>query len=43
MPHERLLLKIKAHGIVNGVINWIDLAYTQKTESDIRFQTGNLF
>ena len=23
-PHQRLLLKLKAHGIGNGVINWIE-------------------
>ena len=24
MPHQRLLLKLKAHGIENGMINWIE-------------------
>ena len=24
MPHQRLLLKLKAHGIGNGMINYID-------------------
>ena len=24
MPHQRLLLKLKAHGIGNGIINWIE-------------------
>ena len=24
MPHQRLLLKPKAHGIGNGMINWIE-------------------
>ena len=24
VPHQRLLLKLKAHGIRNGVINWIE-------------------
>ena len=24
MPHQRLLLKLKAHGIQNGMINWIE-------------------
>ena len=24
MPHQRLLLKLKAHGIGNGVINWTE-------------------
>ena len=35
VPHQRLLLKLKAHGIGNDVINWIEfVAYTQKTESN---------
>ena len=24
VPHQRLLLKLKAHGIGNGIINWIE-------------------
>ena len=24
MPHQSLLLKLKAHGIGNGMINWIE-------------------
>ena len=24
MPHQRLLLKLKAYGIGNGMINWIE-------------------
>ena len=24
VPHQRLLLKVKAHGIGNGIINWIE-------------------
>ena len=24
MPHQRLLLKLKAHGIGNGKVNWIE-------------------
>ena len=24
MPHQRLLFKLKAHGIGNGMINWIE-------------------
>ena len=24
VPHQRLLLKLKAHGIENGMINWIE-------------------
>ena len=24
MPHQRLLLKQKAHGIGNGMINWLE-------------------
>ena len=36
VPHQRLLLKLKAHDIGNDVINWI-VAYTQKTESNSRW------
>ena len=36
VPHQRLLLKLKAHGIGNDVINW-KVAYTQKTESNNRW------
>ena len=24
VPHQRLLLKLKAHGIVDGIIDWIE-------------------
>ena len=24
IPHQRVLLKLKAHGLRNGVINWIE-------------------
>ena len=24
VPHQRLLLKVKAHGIGNGMINWME-------------------
>ena len=24
VPHQRLLLKLKAHGIGNGMVNWIE-------------------
>ena len=30
MPHQRLLLKLKAHGIGNDVINWIENWLTHK-------------
>ena len=33
VPHQRLLLKLKAHGIGNDVINWTEKWLTQKTES----------
>ena len=32
MPHQRLLLKIKAHGIGNGVINWIEKWLTHRKQ-----------
>ena len=25
VPHQRLLLKLKAHGIGDGIIDWIEL------------------
>ena len=40
VPHQRLLLKLKAHGIGNDVINYtVDskVAYTQNTESNSRW------
>ena len=32
MPHQRLLLKLKAHGIGNDVINWIEQWLTQRRQ-----------
>ena len=32
MPHQRLLLKLKAHGIGNDVINWIEKWLTQRKQ-----------
>ena len=32
MPHQRLLLKLKAHGIGNGVINWIEKWLTHRIQ-----------
>ena len=32
VPHQRLLLKLKAHGIVNDVINWIEEWLTHRRE-----------
>ena len=48
VPHQRLLLigKLKAHGIGNDVITWIEKWLTQRRQRvvvDVRFQTGNLF
>ena len=47
VPHQRLLLKLKAHGIGNDVINWIEkwLIHRRQINSSwiVRFQTGNLF
>ena len=30
VPHQRLLLKLKAHGIGNDVINWIEKWFTHR-------------
>ena len=32
VPHQRLLLKLKAHGIGNGVINWIEEWLTHRRQ-----------
>ena len=32
MPHQRLLLTLKAHGIGNDVINWIEKWLTQRRQ-----------
>ena len=32
MPHQRLLLKLKAHGIDNDVINWIEKWLTHRRQ-----------
>ena len=32
MPHQRLLLKLKAHGIGNDVINWIEKWLTHRRQ-----------
>ena len=31
MPHQRLLLKLKAHDIGNGMINWIEKLLIDRT------------
>ena len=31
-PHQRLLLKLKAHGIGNDVITWIEKWYTHRRQ-----------
>ena len=32
VPHQRLLLKLKAHGIGNDVINWIEKRLTDRRQ-----------
>ena len=32
VPHQRLLLKLKAHGIGNGIIHWIEQWLTDKRQ-----------
>ena len=32
VPHQRLLLKLKAHGIGNDVINWIEEWFTHRRQ-----------
>ena len=44
VPHQRLSLKLKAHGIGIHVTNWIEKWLTHRKHRVIlRFQTGNLF
>ena len=35
VPHQRLLLKLKAHGIGNDVINWIEKWFTHRRQTVI--------
>ena len=30
VPHQRVLLKLKAHGIVDGIIDWIEKWLTDR-------------
>ena len=32
MPHQRLLLKLKAHGIGDGIIDWIEQWLTDRRQ-----------
>ena len=46
VPHQRLLLKLKAHGIGDGIIDWIEqwlIDRRQRVVVDGGFQTGNQF
>ena len=46
VPHQRLLLKIKAYGIGNEMINWIEkwlIDRRQRVVVDGGFQTGKRF
>ena len=35
VPHQRLLLKLKAHGTGNGIINWIEKWFTHRRQKVI--------
>ena len=35
MPHQRLLLKLKAHGIGDGIIDWIEQWLTERTQRSV--------
>ena len=37
VPHQRLILKLKAHGIVDDVINWIETWLTHRRQSNSRW------
>ena len=46
VPHQRLLLNLKAHGIWDGIIDWIEQWLTDNRQRVVvkeRFQTGNQF
>ena len=47
VPHQRLLLKLKAQGIEDGIIDWIEQWPTDRRQRVVpivgRFQTGNQF
>ena len=45
VPHQRLLLKLKAHGIGNGIIDWIEQWLTDRRQRivvDILFHSGKI-
>ena len=45
-PHQRLLLNCNAHGIVDGVVDWIDKWLNDRRQCvvvDGEFQTDNNF
>ena len=35
VPHQRLLLKLKAHGIGDGIIDWIEQWLTDRRQHDV--------
>ena len=44
VPPQIVLLKLKAHGIGDGIIDWIGQWLTDRKQYfvvDVRFQTGN--
>ena len=45
MPHQRFLLKLKAHGIGDGIIDWIEQWLTERRQcvGVDGLQTGNQF
>ena len=44
VPHQRLLLKLNAHGIGNDVINWIEKWLTHKRQRDcVNASSVNMF
>ena len=44
VAHQRLLLKLKVHGIGNSMINWIEKWLIDRRQKLMgRFQIGNLF
>ena len=37
VPHQRLILKLKAHGIGDDVINWTETWLTHRRQSNSRW------
>ena len=41
VPHQRLLLKLKAYGIGNGIIDWIEQLLTDRRQGVVVYEFSN--